>query len=267
MNDVRCLIVYDYSGDEILTQQILHILIAILAIAIYWRISKPEKRKLYVTDLLLIPIFLALGLLFIVPNSSSAGMMSDRYCLMFFMFLIMWVASQSLPSKTIPVFIVLIIGFHFGLLFKHHNGVIRDLDNHAQTIAKTQEFIDKNSIVLPLNLSTVWIEPHFSNYLGIDKPMIILENYEASIGWFPLQWRMADMPDFRLGDLQKTDRLSWLSNPDSKAIRQIDYVFIYGNMSALTDSSWVQFNSELKKSYKLVHASPDNYVNLYKLMH
>ena len=263
INDVRCLIVYDYTGDEILTQQILHIIIAMAAISIYKRFSKPEKLRFYLGDVFLIPIALGLVLFFLVPNGSGAGMMSDRYCLMVFMLLIIWIASFKLPPKATQVFIVLIIAFHFGLLLKHHNGAIRDLDKNAQTIAITEKYIEKNSIVLPINLSDNWLEPHFSNYLGIDKPMIILENYEASVGWFPLQWNISKMPNIKLSNYQDINGSKWPSNTSSTKSKQIDYVLLYGNTSKINNPEWAELSSVLKVYFELKCTSENNYVQLY----
>jgi hypothetical protein len=264
LNDVRCLIVYDYVGDEKLTQQILHILIAILAIAVYRRFVKDGNPKFKFMDILLLPIILIAGLYFIMPDGSAAGMMSDRYCLLLYIFLISWVASQELPKKTTSVFIILIIGFHLGLLLKHHNGVIRDLDRHAQSITYASQYINKNSIVLPVNLSDNWIEPHFSNYLGIEKPMTILENYQASIGWFPLQWNMREIPEIKLGNYNDINGLFWPTKVNSVKSKQIDYVVLYGNTDKIKDPDWSELNNQLAQFFQLNYTSPDNYVKLFQ---
>ncbi len=265
LNDVRCLIIYDYPGDEKLSQQILHIVIAFVAISLYLRFSKHGRPTLLFTDVLLIPLTISLILYFMIPNGNGAGMMSDRYCQMSFLLFIIWVASQSLPPKTISVFILFITVFHFGLLLKHHNGVIRDLDRNASTIANTAKYIDSQSIVLPINLSSGWIEPHFSNYLGIDKPMIILENYEASIGWFPLQWSTSKMPDVKLGELSSINQINWPTNQESNQVRQIDYVFLYGELSNIEDPEWIGLKKYLDENYISSYTSDDHYVQLFKI--
>jgi hypothetical protein len=183
---------------------------------------------------------------------------------MIFMFFILWFASLKIPIKTIRVFVVLIIGFHFGLLFKHFNGVIRDLNKNAIAIEKAAIFIEKNSIVLPVNLSPGWIEPHFSNYLGVDKPLIILQNYQATLSWFPVQWNHKNLPDISLGELREINHFIWPSNPSSNTKRQIDYVFLYGELSAMVQLEWTALFKELESGYSLIYTSPDNYVKLYR---
>jgi len=122
LNDVRCLIVYNYAGEEKLTEQFLHIAIAIVSISFFIRFYNKGKvfaiRTLRKSDIFLIPALLALLLFFIIPNGNNAGMMSDRFCLLAYMFFIIWVASQPLPRQVSKVFMLLIIIIHVGLLLK-----------------------------------------------------------------------------------------------------------------------------------------------------
>jgi len=275
LNDVRCLIVYDYVGEGKFTGQFLHILIAMIAISLFLRFYR--KERLFVkpnakcqffrsrkSDVLVIPVILSLVLLFIVPNGSNAGMMSDRFCLLAYLFFMAWGISQPLPKRIMPVFMVLIIIFHLGLLFKRHNGTIRGLDRDAQLICNVSGYIAENSIVLPVNMSDNWLEPHFSNYLGVDKPMVILENYEASVGWFPVCWNMAKMPRLKLGDYVTVNGVRWISNSASSVVKQVDYVFLYGNVSKINDPNWAELKTALDKYYTLTFVPGNHYVCLYK---
>lgn len=264
LNDVRCLIVYDYPGDEKLTQQILHILLAFTSISLFLRFSAAKKNWVQIYDIFLVPVLLSIFLFFAVPDGSGAGMMSHRYCLMIYMLFIIWFASLKMPVKTIRVFVILIIGFHFGLLFKHFNGAIRDLNKNAIAIEKAAVFIEKNSMVLPVNLSRGWIEPHFSNYLGVDKPLINLQNYQATLSWFPVQWNHENLPDISMGELREINHFIWPSNPSSSIKRQIDYVLLYGELSDMLKPEWAALLKELESGYRLIYTSPDNYVKLYR---
>jgi hypothetical protein len=268
LNDVRCIIVYDYTGEEKLTEQFLHIAIIIVAISLFMRFSNKSPvtataifRK---SDVFLIPCLLALVFLFIIPNGSNAGMMSDRFCLLAYMFFIVWVAAQPIPKKISSVLIVLIIIFQVGLLFKRQNGTIRDLNKHAVAINDAAKYIAENSIVLPVNMSENWIEPHFSNYLGVDKPMVILENYEATVGWFPVQWNEKNFPRLKLGDYDSVNGLQWKSNIQSNQIKHIDYVFLYGNTQKVNDPVWSDLKNVLDKYYALTYVSEQKYAAVYK---
>lgn len=268
LNDVRCIIVYDYDGEGKITEQFLHILIAIIAISLYIRFYKKDATnnisKFSKSDVFIIPILLTLICFFIVPNGANAGMMSDRFCLLAYMFFIVWGVSQPIPKRLVSFFVVLIVIFHLGLLMKRQNGALRGLDKDAKLIYDTSNYIEKNSIVLPVNMSENWIEPHFSNYLGVDKPMIILENYEASVGWFPVLWNTSKLPWIKLGQYESINGMKWTSNTTSTTTKQIDYVFLYGNTNKIKDPSWSELKIALDQYYTLVFSSENNYISLYK---
>jgi len=268
INDVRALIVYKYVGEEMITQQFLYIIIVIISISIFLRFyNNPTKKFISIVnknDILLLPILIALASLYIIPNGSSAGMMSDRYCLMFYMLLIIWVASQPIPKKLSKLVMILIIIFHFGLLFKHQNGTIRSLNNDAKLIESASEFIEPGCIVLPLDMTDNWLESHFSNYLGTNKPIIILENYETSVGWFPVRWNSEKMPKILLNDKTSIDGYQWFSNINSVKTRQIDYVILIGNIKKIDDSDHKELKNALSMNFKLIYFSDNNYVNLYR---
>jgi len=113
-------------------------------------------------------------------------------------------------------------------------------------------------------MSDNWLEPHFSNYLGVDKPLIILENYEASVGWFPVKWNTQKLPRIKLGTFDTINGIQWMSNTQSNQIKQIDYVFLYGSTNKIDDQSWAELNAELAKNFRPVFNSENNYIIIYK---
>ena len=248
--------------------QFLHVMIILTSIAIYLRFKNTQLRnfvqKINASDVILIPVLLALGSLYVIPNESGAGMMSDRYILMFYMVLVLWVVVQPVPKKVSQFAVFIIIILHFGMLFKHQNGTIRKLNKDAITITETSKHIEAGSIVLPINLTDNWIEGHFSNYLGIEKPMVILENYETSVGWFPVHWNTPKMPKVLLGDKSSVSGVGWISNMESGITKQIDYVFLYGQASKLGNDNWQELNDVLKSEYSVVYTSENGYATLYK---
>lgn len=262
INDARPFIVYNYTGEEIITEQFFHILLILLAFSFIP--TKNQNKVMEKVNIIAIPIILILFLLFLTPNGSGAGMMSDRYCLMFFIFGLVLIASRPLNVKLNIVVIPIILFLHIGLIFKHLNGTIKNLDKHAITINNTEKYILKNSIVLPVNFSDNWLEPHFSNYLGVNKPIIILENYEASVGWFPIKWNTELMPKLLLSDKKTISGIQWPSNPESTNVKQIDYVLLIGNQEKINDSKWEELRDVLSVGFTLKYSSPNKYVFLYE---
>ncbi len=268
IDDVRALIVYDYIGEEKLTSQFLHIIIAIISISLFLRFQnipfKKVAERINTFDIILVPVLIVLILFYIVPNDSSARMMSDRYILMFYMLLIIWVASQPMPKRVSQIMVFLILVLHFGLLMKHQNGTIRKLNRDAISIEKVSKHIEPESIVLPINLTDNWLEGHFSNYLGVDKPLVILENYEAGVGWSPLKWNWKELPNIVLGNKTSVSGIQWPGNANSAKIRQIDYIFLYGILATVEDAKWVELNETLNSDFTLVYTTENKYAALYK---
>jgi hypothetical protein len=264
INDVRSLIVYYYNDDEIITEQFLHILILLLGLS-FVNTDTNAKLKNRLSNvrqtIAYLPLLLSLMLFFLMPNESSAGMMSDRLCLMFFMLLIILVLTQPISSKIQSVFSIVIILLHLNLL-NNHSKVIKNLNNDAISVNESAKYIEENKIVLPVNLSDNWLQVHFSNYLGADKPIVILENYEVEVGWFPIQWNPGG-PNILLENKQKVNGFSWHQNNNTN-IRQIDYIFYYGNMSKREGDNYKELNEIVASGFKLEYESENKFVQLYK---
>lgn len=263
-NDVRSLIVFSYSKEEIITEQFFHILLFLYLISFFFNRPTFNIRSLLSNPGQLIayfPLLLAVVFLFVLPDGSSAGMMSDRLSLMVFILLIILVVTQKLPFGIKSLTSILIISLHLILLTKH-SVTLKELDRDAITISESAKHIEDNSIVLPVNLSDNWLQVHFSNYLGSDKPLVILENYEAIVGWFPVQWN-PQAPKIMLGEKAKVDTLEWHQGQGNET-RQVDYIFLYGNPSKIQEDKWKELNEVISSQFTLEYESENKYTQLYK---
>jgi len=263
LNDGRALIVFDYVGEQLITNQFIHILILLLVIS-FLGIKKTNYFSFRKIDVLVIPLIVSLILFFIIPDGASATMMSQRYCYIFTIFLLIWSITRAIPGKYNSVVIIIVLLLHLGLLFKHRNGTIKGINKDAISYYKTSECIEKNSIVLPVNVSDNWIEIHFSNYLGIDKPMIILENYEASVGWFPLKWNWEKMPNVCIANKSSLSEVQWPTNPNSPNKRQVNYIVVSGSLDKLNDQKWKELKDIISVYFKVKYISDDGNVTLFK---
>lgn len=265
INDVRPLIVYGYQGEVVYTEQIFHVILLVIFISLVLTNNK-VKIKDNLSNLkqaiLWVPACLTLILYFVLPNDSSAGMMSDRLGLLLFIYLIIIAALRNLPVKIMSLFYVVIILLHFSLLIKH-SITLRSLDKDAIMISESAKYIEENTVILPVSLSDNWLQPHFSNYLGADKPLVILENYEANVGWFPVRWN-PDSPSVLLGEKQEINGLTWHQNMNSSTQRPIDYIFFYGNLTKREDSRWQELNAIIDLGFTLEYESENKYIQLFK---
>ena len=104
-------------------------------------------------------------------------------------------------------------------------------------------YIKPNSVVLPLNFSPSgrtpqgkvvadanWLFVHCSGYLGTEKPMILLDNYEANTGYFPLMWHYNKNP---YAHLSKWDGIEGyppggdIAAYESASSRKVEYVLLW----------------------------------------
>ena len=127
LNDVRPLIVYDYAKEEIFTTQFLHIILILATISIFpigYNTNQHLRLLVKKADILLIPIGI-LGILYIFsPDGSGAGMMSDRYALMLYIFLVTWIAARSVSFQFNSLIIISVLVIHFTLLGQHYKDAI-----------------------------------------------------------------------------------------------------------------------------------------------
>lgn len=263
INDARPFIVYDYLGEEIITEQYFHILIILLILSFVINFKEAKNNNIKY-NILLIPLTIILLLYITTPNNSGAGMMSYRYCLILFMFGISWIVLRAVNIKFNYFLIIIMLFLHFIMLFKQLNGTLKQLDKDAIVIKQADKYIRENSIVLPINLSDNWLEIHFSNYLGVEKPMIILENYEANVNWFPVRWRRQDFPNVLLEDRNVLSGIGWPNNKESIIKRQIDYVVLYGNLEKLNNAEYAELKELLSTKFKLKYKSENSYLIIFE---
>ena len=117
------------------------------------------------------------------------------------------------------------------------------------------------SLVLPLNFSKNWLAGNYDNYLGIDKPMVILHNYEASTGYFPVHWNREKMPNTLLGNQNSIPKcLDWIGEK-AHASYVIDYVFILVDYIDEELKCKETIEKSVRQNYELIYS--DAYCHLY----
>ncbi|MCJ7473096.1 MAG: hypothetical protein MUP02_09895, partial [Actinobacteria bacterium] len=215
--------------------------------------------------LLISAIFLVA--LFIVPdsNGSTFGLVSSRIILFFFLFLIAWLSTKKFHTWLHILAFIIISYVNIALLNIYYSAT-RDNNILATEINKASLEIEPFKTVLPILNGDYWLHGHISNYLGIDKPMVILENYEATLDHFPLKWNTDKIPNLFFGRMSPEDIcLSWVSNINND-ISEIDYVFILNEeQEIISDDCAQKISNALNEDYSAVYKSEDNKILLYRL--
>jgi len=275
--NVRPLVLFNFEKESLISSYFIFIYLTVFIYTIIFRIKKvlskhsdsigalsSLKYGLVVSDVILLFSILILTLFFILPNSASAGMMSDRLCVIFFIFFIFWIAVQSLKRWFYLIIVISTLVLHFLLLLQHYPS-FKDLSNTANEIYKTSKHIKKESIVLSINWTDNWILGHSADYVGAEKPVILLNNYEPFYKWFPLRWKEDSFPNILFGDQQYIKDTWWYSNHNSSCTKIIDYIMIIGNSTLLNEPNKQELKAVIIKSYNLVYKSNNSFIVLYEL--
>lgn len=178
-------LILTYDEDPIFVGILFYSFVILVIAAIIYRIRNVRKF-LVVSDFYLVAAILLLVFYFTIPDGDGvAGYVTLRLGLLFFIILSIWIASQHIPMWVIVAFISVMLVCHFKLNVDRMN-TIEPLNTIAIDVYNLSKQIEPNSLVLPINCSDNSRLIHFSSYLGIDKPIIVLDNYECERGWFPL---------------------------------------------------------------------------------
>ncbi len=229
------------------------LLVSVMAITI-WRVKKKEGFKQ--SDFLLLSSLLFLVCYFILPDSVGfASVFSVRISYFFWLTLVCWLIVE------VPRFKYLTIGLStFSLLFILWNTSIqyseyKKLNSVGKEVIYASKFIENESVVYPVFASNVWNHYHFNNLLGLQKPMLILENTCARQDYFPIQYIN---PYEKC--LQKFQTLDFSCNSQHL---QIDYIFVLGRESITNPLDKKLLNEAKRKNAEMVYHT--NFIKIYKV--
>ena len=198
------------------------LVISILSIVlIAYILSKKEGFfHFYLADVFLILAIIIFPVLIFTKNGMLSGMLSFRLILLIYYFLFFWIASTAIKNKIITFISISMILFSFINLAEIRHFPLLMSSEDALDVIKMREKIKDRSVVYPINMIEYHdTYGHYSNCLGFNKEIIISENYEAELGWFPLKWKSGVKPI-----------ACQLQNKD---IQLPDYVFLSGALSLL----------------------------------
>lgn len=230
-----------YSFDnEASHWALLYVLVSLFGLVLF-------KKK---TFLPLIYIALILfGLYFYLPDGVGyASVFSIRTLLLSFLFFILWLALQK-RGRIFQGILIVILLFYQSYRMSELKDWMVIKNNKAKEVLKVGELIPQNSTVLPVRALNTWQYHHISNFLGVDKPQLILENYEAAHDYFPIRWKQNIEREFKEGN---------------KSLKEVDYIVKIGY--ALPDSEEDKKFIEYADSVGTVVYQSD-FVVLYQLKH
>lgn len=202
--------------------------------------------------------FVFLVLYFVLPN---AIVLTYRLIFLFYIFFIMWIALVDHPKwlHFLSLIIIVFVQLMFTVMYIKE---MRSLSKQAIMFEEVAGKIEEGNTVLTLNYSDNWLHQHISGYIGGNKSLAVLENYEAAQKWFPVQW---NKKNYNLDELDiwgienKRIACSFYINENdtscfsltdySQKIYPIDYVVKFGNNFDLNDSCNIKVNRILHYYY------------------
>lgn len=105
----------------------------------------------------------------------------------------------------------------------------------------------------------IYLFSHAGEYMGVKKPLIFLDNYEANTNYFPLSWKDELNPYYRLGKYEGIE--GWPPYAEIKEYKQkcgvtIDYVLMWCfDPSYLQNEHFKQLYDEINSMYHKVYTS------------
>jgi hypothetical protein len=141
-------------------------------------------------------------------------------------------------------------------------------------------YIRPHSVLLPLDFSQEgkdkngkiiadrnWLFCHTSGYLGLEKPLIDLDNYEANIGYFPISWNDGVNPYIHLdkNGMGSYPRYAAINEYKKNAGVTIDYIVMWCyDPSYLQNEYFSKMYTEINALYHLVYTSQTGRILLFE---
>lgn len=254
----------------------------LLGLALLFKIRSRQWRW---TDVFL-PVFgIALLIYLKQPGGiAGAGILPIRLQLLPYLMLLIWLGSIDFPkwlqAGTMAFTVVVFVGL-MRIRLPHH----RMASNAAIEYASCGTVIPDRVSVLPISFNHngldpisgrevadhIWLYMHSGDYIGAEKSIVMLANYEAATQNFPLIWRWERNPYDRL----KKDNASFEDQPPAVDIvnypknstnATVDYVVTwcldqrkFGEHPRVLD-----IEEQLRKEYELIFTSPHGLAKVFK---
>ena len=182
-------------------------------------------------DTLLVCVIILLPLYFLVPDSTGyASYITQRLQLMMALLLIAWIAVVTSPDRWTFALLMVLLAAH-GLRLNYIRDLMSPFRHQREALAEASRALPEGATVLPINFEPEWLRGHQGAELGRYNTVHVLDNYECSMGYFPLIWRK-DLPSPLYWHLMTaTDRqcFEWLKDyVDAKETPTMDQVALIG---------------------------------------
>ncbi len=251
--------------------RVLFVLIAILCVAVardfFRKIRRKEVRWKDLLNLQYSWIFITLFFLaayFFMPDRISAGNLTNRFGLYFFLALIIFLSALKVPRWLQLLTVVVLIGVMLQTMRVQYS-FLKRLTEEMMEIRELIPFIEDGTTMAGVNTSDNWIQGHFQLYAAIDREVVHLDNPQCR-GQFPVIWNQKDLPECFTG----SERYWPSGAPDVTGLGhrqlQVDYITVFYYNRFLESDDYEQWKNILGEYYTLVKVSSHQRAALFKHM-
>ena len=255
------------------------------ALCLWFIVDGWGQRRFRREDVLLLLALVLAACYFLAPDPvivSASGTVGgaftkERLNLFPFLALLFWLGGREF-SPARKQFVQL-AGITLTLAFlavhlAHYRTINSQIDEYLSAIDR----VPPNSTLLPLFAAHRGLAPngnpvsgkvdpilHASNLAGAERPILVLLNYEANLGYFPVQFQLSRDPYVHIGDIEGAPPKVDLLDYAPKTGGRIDYVLVWLGRKKNTDSPDLRaVYAQLDKAFKKVFVSEHGLAELYQ---
>ncbi len=244
------------------------VLFSLFIITLYHRITIYKKGEsllgiFKVNDVFFIIALLFIYLIYTQPDKDGHyGYISIRFVFFMFLFFIFWIATNIISNRIVIPLLIIYLFFSYQLFIQKKEG-IAFINTQLKRLDKPMQLIKPNSVVMQAYFANyLWQGTHYVNYMGADKSVVVLDNYEADIGYFPIIWNETKIPHVKFGDTS-TENLcfKWKTGGNDRPVVVADYFLCFGESP--DDGCYKEIQEVLHNHYTIIYQSLD--LRFYKL--
>ncbi len=232
-----------------------------------------QWRRIQKFDGLLITLVLALVIYLFFPESFMGHLiLISMRVQLYILVLILCCIAYLLPDNKLKNSVGILFFICFvGLTLTRIRIQLKASDGVTEVLSASGN-IKPGSVLLPLDfepqgkdtegniISDNYLFAHVAQYIGANIPLIILDNYEANMGYFPLHWIDKMNPYYNLSvdaGIEGHPPAADLAHYEAVSGRQPDYILMWCyNDSYLSDPGFSRLYHDIVAGYHQVYISP-----------
>lgn len=261
--NLRSILLYHFEMEEKFLYGTKVLLVACGVLALAFRLRERGCWRPRHADVPFVVAMVLLVLYFVLPDSAGyASYISVRLQWMALVLLIIAIALQDLPPVAYWVPVVMALLIHTarnGHISQHMAPLAMERDQLVDAAHRLPE----GSVVLPISTEENWLLGHSASLLATQHPLVLLDNYETTMDYFPLVICPA-LPDVLRDHISGHDRcLGRLAEHlEKKTAPAVDHILIIGRSWDPNSCSAQALNGVLTAYFKPGYTN--SYVRIFE---